>query len=54
MAHLIPEHVATYQQEGSLIVKDVFSEAEIAVMVEAVERGGARRRVVTRPGRRGW
>ena len=54
VAHLIPEHVATYQQEGSLIVKDVFSEAEIAVMVEAVERGGARRRVVTRPGRRGW
>ena len=39
VAHLIPEHVATYQQEGSLIVKDVFSEAEIAVMVEAVERG---------------
>ncbi|MBS13488.1 MAG: phytanoyl-CoA dioxygenase family protein [Gemmatimonadetes bacterium] len=39
MEYLTPDDVAAYERDGSVIVKDVFNEAEIAAMIGAVEEG---------------
>ena len=39
MDYLTPEDVTTYQRDGSVIIKDVFTADEISAMTDAVEHG---------------